>query len=88
MEEKKTTKKKKVYESKLATTSIRCTSKATIKIRDNFYSVEMSEERVCPEGTNGVDWSAEKKFLWDDVNDQIDKQVEDIYKYFLKEKSM
>ena len=74
------------YESKLKTTSIKFTSRASIKIEtksgDKFYTVEACEERMIPEGVEDVDWSEERKLLWDTVNDECDKQIEDIINIF------
>lgn len=68
--------------SKLTTTSIRFTSRASVKIKDNFYTVEASEERVVPDGINDVDWKLEKQLLWDEVNTQCDNQIQDIIETF------
>ena len=66
------------YEQKAITTTIRATSRASVKIRDNFYTLEYCEERVIPD-TEGVDLECEKKILWDDVNREVDQQIEDTY---------
>jgi len=71
----------KVYESKATTTKITATSRAAVKIRDNYYTVEFSEERSIPT-TDGVDMERERAMLFDDVNEVVDKQVEDILKSF------
>ena len=71
-------------ESKLKTVSIRFTSRASIKIRDNFITVEACEERVVPEGVTDIDWEAERKMLWDTVNDECDDQIQDAIKTFSK----
>ena len=67
-----------MYEQKAITTTIRATSRASVKIRENFYTIEYSEERVIPE-VEGLDLESEKKILWDDVNREVDLQIEDIY---------
>ena len=67
-----------MYEQKAVTTTIRATSRASVKIRDNFYTLEYCEERVIPD-VEGVDLEAEKRVLWDAVNSEVDKQIEDIY---------
>ena len=46
--------KKKEYESLATVTSIRATSRASIKMHDNFYTVEYSEERSIPEKTSCI----------------------------------
>ena len=58
-------------------TLIRATSRASVKIRDSFYTVEYSEERALPQNVD-FDSCAERKDLWLDVNDELDKQLEDI----------
>ena len=74
------------YKSKLKTTSIKFTSRASIKIEtksgDKFYTIEACEERMIPEGVEDVDWSEERKLLWDTVNDECDKQIEEIINIF------
>lgn len=67
-----------MYEQKAITTTIRATSRASVKIRDNFYTLEYCEERVIPD-VEGVDLEAEKMILWDAVNSEVDKQIEDTY---------
>lgn len=66
------------YESKLIPVSIKFASRTSIKIRDNFYTVEAEEERIAPEGVTDINWDAEKKMLWDSVNNEVDDQIEDI----------
>lgn len=69
---------KKKYEVKGETTTIRATSRLSVKVKDNFYTVEYCEERLIPAIT-GCDIEEERKALWDAVNGEVDKQVEDIY---------
>lgn len=66
------------YQSKAVITTIAATSRASVKIRDNFYTVEYHEERTIPE-VSGVNIEAERKILWDTVNAEVDHQVEDIW---------
>lgn len=69
------------YTSKAVITNIKATSRVAIKIRDNFYTVEYSEERAIPD-VEGVDTEAERILLFDDVNAVVDAQAEDILKTF------
>jgi hypothetical protein len=69
------------YESKAKISTIRATSRASVKIRDNYYTLEYTEERVIPD-IEGVDITAEKKILWDAVNEEVDAQIEDVIKSF------
>lgn len=71
------------YVSKAKTTKITATSRVAIKIRDNFYTVEYSEERSIS-ATSGVDIEKERQCLFDDVNAIVDQQAEDIIKTFQK----
>lgn len=62
-------------------TSIRATSRASIKVHDSFYTVEYCEERsIAPED----DIEEERAKLWDTCNTEVDQQLEDILKSFGK----
>ena len=75
--------RKKEYVQKAITKSIAATSRASVKIKDNFYTVEYHEERIIPE-TDDINLTEEKKMLWDAVNAECDAQIEDILKTFKK----
>lgn len=68
-------------ESKAIITTIRATSRASVKVRDNFYTVEYTEERALPDGID-VDIEAERQMLWDTVNGECDNQIEEILRTF------
>ena len=72
---------KKEYTSKAITTSIRVTSRASVKVGESFYTVEYCEERSIPEGANLVQ---ERKLLWDEANNECDEQIQDILKVYKK----
>lgn len=72
-----------VYETKATVTKISATSRVAVKIRDNFYTIEYSEERSIPD-VEDVDMKKERQMLFDDVNATVDDQVEDIVKSFKK----
>lgn len=76
---------KKEYEVKGITTSIKFTSRASVKINDNYYTLEACEERMIP-NIEGVDIQKEKEALWDSVNNECDKQTEDILNVYSKSK--
>lgn len=59
--------------------TIKAISRASVKIRDSFYTVEYGEERSIEEGDNIEE---ERERLWDTCNDEIDNQLEDIIKSF------
>lgn len=71
------------YESKAVVTKISATSRIAIKVRDNFYTVEYSEERTIPD-IEGIDVEKERIALFDDVNAVVDEQADDILKTFQK----
>lgn len=66
------------YEPKAAITKISATSRASVKLRDNYYTVEYSEERVIPD-LDGVNIELERQALWDAVNTEVDDQAEALY---------
>lgn len=69
------------YISKAKVNIIRATSRASVKIRDNYFTVEYSEERVIPDD-NTVDIEKERALLWDTVNAECDNQILDIKESF------
>lgn len=69
------------YEPKAVITTIKATSRASLKIRDNYFTVEYTEERVIPD-VEGVDIEQEKLALWDAVNTEVDNQAELLEKTF------
>ena len=71
------------YEVKGISTKVTATSRVAIKIKDNYYTVECSEERSIPD-VEGVDIEKERQALFDDVNATVDRQIEDIYNTFNK----
>lgn len=68
-------------ESKAVTVSIRATSRASVKVRDNFYTVEYCEERSVPADCN---IEKERALLWDACNAEVDNQIQDIMDTFKK----
>lgn len=57
------------------TTTIKASSRASVKVGDNFYTIEWTEERTIQPKD---DIEEEKALLWDDVNREVDSQIEDI----------
>lgn len=70
-----------MYEPKSKVTKITATSRAAVKIRDNYYTIEYSEERSVPD-VEGVDIEQERIALWTDANTTVDNQIADIVKTF------
>lgn len=66
-------------ESKAKVTSIKATSRVAIRIKDNYYTVEYSEERSVPED---ADVEFERTVMWDEVNKTVDDQCAQILKTF------
>ena len=71
------------YEVKGVPTKITATSRVAIKIKDNYYTVECSEERTIPD-VEGVHIESERQALFDSVNATVDEQIADIYDTFKK----
>jgi hypothetical protein len=71
------------YESKAIVSKINATSRVAIKIKDNYYTVEYSEERIIPD-VDDIDMEQERLMLFDSVNAVVDAQAEDILKTFQK----
>lgn len=62
-------------------TTIKATSRASVKIHDSFYTIEYGEERSLDETDNVEE---EREALWQDCNGEVDKQIEDILNSFTK----
>ena len=71
----------KKYEPKAVINKITATSRASMKVKDNFFTIEYSEERIIPD-IEGVDIEQERTALWDTVNGECDKQMEIIAETF------
>lgn len=69
------------YEPKARISKIQATSRMSLKVKDNYFTVEYTEERVIPD-IEGVDIEQEKQALWDAVNNEVDNQAEVIYNTF------
>ena len=74
--------------SKFSTTSIRLTSRASVKIGDSFFTFEACEEKQCaPEIASTLteeELKEEREKLWDLVNSEVDNQIADIKSYVSK----
>lgn len=82
-------------------TTIKATSRASVKIGDNYFTVEYSEERMIPQVEEiqstdiqgnktskiiAADIEKERADLWDTVNSECDNQIDIIQDYFKKSK--
>lgn len=70
------------YEPKAKPTMIHFVSRASVKIKDNFYTVEYGEDRQVD--YDKVDIVEERKALIETCNLQVDSQIEEILKTFTK----
>lgn len=71
---------KKEYESKAITTKISATSRCAVKVRDNYYTIEFTEERAVD--VLDINLDKERALLWDDVNAVVDDQINQILNTF------
>ena len=60
------------------TTSMRFTSRASVKIGDSYYTFESTIEKQCPEQYSDEEYTDAKQALWDEVNAEVDNQVAEI----------
>lgn len=65
------------YEVKGKTTKITAISRCAIKVKDNYYTMELSEERVLPDDAE-ICLDKEYDALFNDINAEIDKQCQDV----------
>ena len=75
--------KKEEYVSHAIPTEISATSRCAVKISDNYYTIEATEKRTIS-NIDGVDMDKEWTMLFDEVNDIVDSQCQDIIKTFRK----
>lgn len=68
------------------TTKICATSRCAIKIKDNYYTIEYTEERSLETMVDVSDkeLERERQLLWEDCNRTVDNQVQDILETFKK----
>lgn len=62
------------YVSKAVINKISATSRASIKVKESYYTLEFSEERIIPD-LKDVDIEEERRILWNTVNSEVDKQA-------------
>lgn len=66
--------------------TIKFTSRASIKIKDNFYTFEACIERSLPDDISESDYIDAKQKLWDEVTNEVDEQIIETSE-FLKNKN-
>ena len=74
----------KVYKVQGEPTRIVATSRCAIKIKDNYYTIEATEERSIASSNVEVNMGEEWKDLFDSINDIVDNQIQDIVSTFQK----
>ena len=67
--------------SEFKTTSIKFTSRASVKIRDSYYTFESTIEKSCPDNCTDEEYVDAKRQLWDEVNGEVDNQINDLMVY-------
>lgn len=76
---------KKEYTVKGIPTKISATSRVAVKIKDNYYTIEASEERAFPaDNSDELNMEEEYNALFDSVNSIVDNQMQDIITTFSK----
>lgn len=70
------------YKQQAKTIKISGTSKATVQIKNNYYSFSYSEERELPEDDTRTNIEKERELLWDTLNSEVDKQIEQIMELY------
>ncbi len=70
------------YVQQAKTVKISATSKATVQIKNNYYSFSYGEERELPEDDLRVNLDEERKLLWESLNAEVDKQIEEVVKLY------
>lgn len=65
------------YYAQATVTKIQASSRASIKVKDSFYTIEYSEERTVPDRPD-VEIEIEREILWNTVNNEVDNQIQDI----------
>lgn len=69
------------YKTVSITTSIKASSRMSVNIDKNYFTVEFTEERSVPQN---CDLAKEREALWDAVNEEVDSQISLIYSTFKK----
>lgn len=65
------------YEIKGKTTKITATSRCALKVKDNYYTLELTEERTMPNNVE-IDLDKEYRAVFDSINAEIDNQIQDV----------
>ena len=68
------------------TKSIKFTSRAAVKIGNDYFTFEATIEKTCPEEFTDEEYAQQKTLLWDEVNAEIDNQLLDVQSAYKKAK--
>ena len=60
---------------------IKVSSRASVQIKNNFYTVEYGEERAVSDATDS-ELEAERERLWTLCNSEVDNQIREIVTTF------
>lgn len=60
------------------TVTMRFTSRASVQIKGSYYTFEATIEKQCPESYTDEEYIDAKQQLWDECNNEVDNQVEQI----------
>ena len=63
------------------TTTIKASSRASIKFGDSYFTVEYTEERQLEDKD---DIEEERERLWEDVNRERDIQIDDLHEQYVE----
>lgn len=63
------------------TVEIRADSSATVEINKKWFKVSYGETRII-NNPQAVDMNEERQKIWDTVNSEVDKQIQDIIESF------
>lgn len=74
------------YTSKARPTVIKFSSRASTKIKDQYYTIEYGEERQI-DNFDEVNLDKEKRALIDDCNEVVDNQIKEIVDMLLPQKN-
>lgn len=68
------------------TTVMRFTSRASVKIKDSYFTFEATIEKQCPDEFTEQEYIEAKDKLWAEVNEEVNLQVNDCVEELSKPK--
>lgn len=67
--------------SEFKTTEIRFTSRSSVQIKGNYFTFEATITKQCPETYTEEEYNDAKQALWDECNNEVDKQIVELQEY-------